>query len=169
MSGELIVTKIHDPKQGNLLCMDFPAYTLKMVPVTCEMEEALGVRPLEAYMGRDLLCVLESESQVLALHPDMNKVKALPGLLLHVTAKANENAAYQCVSRSFAPKLNVKEDPVCGSGHCHIIPYWAEKLGENALTARQASARGGMLCCQMGNDRVTLAGKAAVYLMLLIF
>lgn len=158
LSGELTVTK-----DGELLSMDFPAYTLKKVPVTDAMEEAIGVRPLEAYMGRDLLCVLESEDQILSLHPDLEKVKALDGLLLQVTAKSEKGTPYSCVSRTFAPKLNVVEDPVCGSGHCHIVPYWAGKLGTDKLTARQASARGGMLYCHMGKDRVTLAGKAALY------
>jgi len=158
LSGALTVTK-----EGEMLSMDFPAYALKQVPVTDAMAEALGVRPAEAYLGRDLVCVLENESQILSLNPDMEKVKALDGLLLQVTARAGGQQPYDCVSRSFAPKLNVTEDPVCGSGHCHIIPYWARALHQNELTARQASARGGILYCRMGKDRVTLAGKAALY------
>lgn len=94
--------------------------------------------------------------------PDLEKAKKLNGLLLQVTAKA-QGAEYDCISRSFAPKLNVAEDPVCGSGHCHIIPYWSEKLSTNCLTAYQASPRGGFLYCRMDGDRVVMAGKAALY------
>lgn len=67
------------------------------------------------------------------------------------------------ISRSFAPKCGVDEDPVCGSGHCHIVPYWAEKLGKDEITAYQPSPRGGTLYCRMGGERVKLAGKAALY------
>ena len=102
--------------------MDFPAYKLRPVPVTDEITEAVGAAPVEAYMGRDLLCVFDSENTVKNLHPDMEKLKELDGLLLQATAKGSD---FDCVSRSFAPKLNVPEDPVCGSGHCHIVPYWA--------------------------------------------
>lgn len=158
MSGELIVTK-----KGELFEMDFPAYKLKKVPVTEAMSEALGVTPVEAYLGRDLVCVLESEEAVRALKPDLTKVKALDGLLLNVTARAGDSSAYDCVSRSFAPKLAVAEDPVCGSGHCHIIPYWSGKLGKDKITAYQASARGGTLYCTMAGDRIKMAGSAVLY------
>ena len=75
------------------------------------------------FKGRDLLCVLDDERSVIDLKPDLKKVAELDGLLLQVTAEGTD---YDCVSRSFAPKLNVDEDPVCGSGHCHIIPYWSK-------------------------------------------
>jgi len=155
LSGTLKVEK-----RGDLFEMDFPAYVLSSVPVTREMEEAIGARPLEAYMGRDLLCVMDSEETVKNLAPDMNKLRNLNGLLLQVTAPGRD---FDCVSRSFAPKLNVPEDPVCGSGHCHIIPYFAKRLGKNELMAYQASARGGILYCAFLGDRVKLAGKAALF------
>lgn len=155
MSGDLVVNKKDD-----LYEMDFPAYDLKQVDVTDEMTDAIGVKPLEAYMGRDLLCVLEDENFVRNLNPDIDKIKQIDGLLLHVTAKGFD---VDCVSRSFAPKLNVIEDPVCGSGHCHIAPYWMEKLNKNNLVAYQASKRGGTLYCSMKDKRVTLSGKAALY------
>lgn len=91
---------------------------------------------------------------------DQARVMALDGLLLHVTAKGSD---VDCVSRSFAPKCNVAEDPVCGSGHCHIAPYWAKVLGKNELVAYQASPRGGTLWCSVEGGRVKLAGKAALY------
>ena len=80
---------------------------------------------------------------------------------MHVTAPGFDK--YDCVSRTFAPKMNLPEDPVCGSGHCHIIPYWANKLGKTELTARQASPRGGILYCKLEKDRVIMAGRAALY------
>ncbi|MBU3129971.1 PhzF family phenazine biosynthesis protein [Clostridium tagluense] len=154
-SGLLVVVS-----KGDFLEMDFPSYELKKVEVTEAMVEAIGVRPLEVYLGRDLLCVLESEEEVRNLNPNMEKLKALDGQLLHVTAKGKE---FDCVSRSFAPKLNVPEDPVCGSGHCHIIPFWAGRLGKNDLVAYQASSRGGTLYCEYQGDRVKMSGKAALY------
>lgn len=155
LSGDLIVTR-----KGNLLEMEFPAYDLKPVEVTQEMADAIGVMPKEAYMGRDLLCVLDDEAIVRQVTPDMDKVCQLDGLLLHVTAPGKD---VDCVSRSFAPKLKVIEDPVCGSGHCHIIPYWAKKLGKKELVAYQASARGGTLYARMEGDKVFLAGKAVLF------
>lgn len=155
MSGILRVKKV-----GDLFELDFPAYELKPVPVTDAMEDALGVRPLETYMGRDLLCVLSSEEQVRTLQPDMAKLLQLDGLLQHVTAAGAE---VDCVSRSFAPKLNVPEDPVCGSGHCHIVPYWLDKLGVERVEAYQASRRGGTLYCRREGDRIVMAGKAALF------
>ena len=155
-SGPLTVRR-----RGELLEMDFPAYTLEQVPVTDEMAEAMnGARPIAAYMGRDLLCVFDKEDTVRQMAVDQEKVRALPGLLLHATAAG---ANYACVSRSFAPKCAVPEDPVCGSGHCHIIPYWAEVLGQTELTAYQASPRGGVLYCRVDGDRIRMAGKAALY------
>lgn len=155
LSGRLTVTR-----KGELFEMDFPAYKLKKVSVTDEMAEVIGVRPLEAYEGRDLLCVVEREEDVFAITPDMQKIKALPGLLLHVTARGSK---HDSVSRSFAPKMGVPEDPVCGSGHCHIAPYWLEKLKKDEIVAYQASARGGTLYCRINGDRVFLSGKAALY------
>ncbi|WP_411681801.1 PhzF family phenazine biosynthesis protein [Clostridium thailandense] len=70
---------------------------------------------------------------------------------------------FDCVSRSFAPKLNVPEDPVCGSGHCHIVPFWANKIGKNDIIAYQASRRGGTLYCKVEGNRIKMSGKAALY------
>lgn len=155
LSGDLIVCK-----HGDLLEMEFPAYQLEKVPVTDAMIDAIGAIPSEAYMGRDLLCVFDSEDTVRNLDPDMDKLLKLDGLLLQVTAPGKDTDS---VSRSFAPKLNVAEDPVCGSGHCHIVPYWAKKLGKNDIVAYQASKRGGTLYCKMSGDKVFIAGKAAQF------
>lgn len=156
LSGLLTVRR----KENGFLELDFPAYALRPVPVTDDMERAIGVRPAEAWMGRDLLCVLDQEEDVRNCRVDQERVRALEGLLLHVTAKGS---AYDCVSRTFAPKCGVEEDPVCGSGHCHIVPFWTQRLGKTELTARQASARGGTLLCRLEGDRVFLAGQAALY------
>lgn len=94
------------------------------------------------------------------LKPDLEKINSLNGLLLHVTAKGSE---YDCVSRSFAPKLNIPEDPICGSGHCHIIPYWSKILQKNDIITYQASKRTGILYCKMNNDKVIIAGKATLF------
>lgn len=155
LSGDLTVER-----RGELLEMEFPAYELRRVAVTDAMADALGVRPKEAYLARDLLCVLDDEQTVRALTPDLEKVKTIDGLLVHVTARGTGT---DCVSRSFAPKLSVAEDPVCGSGHCHIIPYWADTLGRDELVAYQASKRGGTLYCRREGDKIFMAGKAALY------
>lgn len=155
LSGTLTVTRKED-----LFEMDFPAYELKPVEVTEEMIEAIGVKPLEAYMGRDLLCVMDSEKTVKRLNPDQAKLMTLEGLLLQVTARGEE---FDCVSRSFAPKCNVSEDPVCGSGHCHIFPFWADRLKKTELIAHQASKRGGILYGKIDGNRVFISVKAALY------
>ncbi|NDO45556.1 PhzF family phenazine biosynthesis protein [Clostridium sp. MD294] len=155
LSGDLSVHK-----KGELYEMDFPAYDLKKVEITNEMIQAIGVTPTEAYLARDLLCIFDSAEIVKNLQPDMEKVKRLEGLLLQVTAKG-ENT--DCISRSFAPKLNVVEDPVCGSGHCHIVPYWSKKLQKEDIVAYQASKRGGTLYCKVVGDRIKMSGKAVLY------
>lgn len=156
LSGDLTVTR-----KGDLYEMDFPAYDLKEVPVTAAMIDAMnGAVPTVAYMGRDLLCVFDDEDTVRNMVVDQEKVRALDGLLLHVTVQGKDT---DCVSRTFAPKCNVPEDPVCGSGHCHIVPYWADRLGKDEIVAYQASRRGGTLYCRRDGQRVTLAGKAALF------
>ena len=155
MSGDLIVTR-----KGELYEMEFPAYDLKKVDVTAAMEDALGAPVKEAYIARDLLCVVDNEQTVRELTPDLEKIKQIDGLLVHVTARGKDE---DCVSRSFAPKLSVAEDPVCGSGHCHIIPYWADLLGKNELVAYQASKRGGTLYCRREGSKIFMAGKATLY------
>lgn len=155
LGGDLTVNK-----KGELLEMEFPAYELKKVPVTEAITNAIGAAPSEAYMGRDLLCIFDDEETIKNITPDMEKLSKLDGLLLHVTASGKDTDS---VSRSFAPKLNVTEDPVCGSGHCHIAPYWAKKLGKENIVAYQASKRGGTLYCRVAGNKVFLSGKAALF------
>lgn len=155
LSGELAVTR-----RGDMYELDFPAYEMKSVPVTGAMEAAIGKPVKVAWMARDLVCELGSASDVISAEVDQALVAQLDGLLLHITAAGTD---YDCVSRSFAPKLSVAEDPVCGSGHCHIAPIWCERLGRDTLRARQASKRGGTLLCTVENGRCKLAGGAVLY------
>ena len=154
-SGKLIVTR-----KGDLLEMDFPAYALSQIDVTDEMTVAIGMRPIEAWKGRDLVCVLENEEQVYAVSPNQEKILNLDGLLFHITAKGKH---YDCVSRTFAPKMGVAEDAVCGSGHCHIVPLWADKQKKCKIIARQASKRGGTLHCLQDRNRIKMAGSVVLY------
>lgn len=155
ISGDLTVSKKHD-----LYEMDFPIYELNPIEITPFMIEAIGTKPLEAYMGRDLLCVFKDESEIISLKPDFEKIRMLDGSMFHATAEGKE---FDCVSRSFAPKFNVTEDHVCGSGHCHIVPYWAGRLKKSKIKAYQASERGGILYCNMSGNRVILGGKAVIF------
>lgn len=154
LSGDLFVKR-----SGELYEIEFPAYELKETEVTDAMEQAFGVRPIEAWLGRDLLCVFADEDTVKNLSPDFELLCALDGLLQHATARGTE---YDCVSRSFAPKISIREDPVCGSGHCHIVPYWSRQLGNN-ITAYQASKRSGVLYCRLDGNRVFISGNAVLY------
>ena len=140
--------------------MDFPRYKPDPVDVTDDMEKALGVRPIAAFKDRDLMMVLDSERDVVELKPDLEAVEKLDGLCVAVTAKGGE---YDCVSRVFAPRLGVPEDPVTGSAHCMIAPYWSEKLGKNKINAFQASERTGVLYAEVLKERVKISGKAVLY------
>lgn len=155
LSGDLFIRR-----NGDYIEMDLPAYELRMIPVTDEMESIAGIRPKEAYLDRDLLLVYEDEDVIRNMSPDMEKVEALPGLCLGVTARGRE---HDCVSRFFAPKLSIAEDPVTGSVHAMIVPYWAKVLGKTRIHAYQASERGGELLCEDRGDRVMVSGKAVLY------
>lgn len=147
-------------RKDGLYEMDFPVFELRPVAVTDQMEAVIGAKPVEAWMGRDLVCIMESEELVRTANPDGKGVLSLDGMMLHLTAKSTE---YDCVTRSFGPKFGIEEDPVCGSGHCHIAPLWSGKLGKKNLEARQASRRGGTLFCTTESDRIRIAGKATLY------
>lgn len=148
-------------RDGDLFKMNFPQAEYRKIEVTDEMEKAIGIRPLEAYLGRDLMMVLPSEDDIRNLNPDQSRLKQLPGLIQSVTARGKE---YDCVSRIFAPKLAVAEDPVTGSTHCMIAPYWAEVLGKKIINANQASKRGGKLICRiLPDDRINICGPCILY------
>ena len=155
LGGLLTVTK-----ENEMLTMDFPAFRLKPIEITDMIVEAIGVRPTEAYVGDDTVLVLENEEQVRNVIPNQMMIRKLKGICLHITAKGKES---DCVTRSFAPKCGVAEDPVCGRGHCHVIPLWAEKLKKTEFNAYQASARGGNLYCRCVGERILLSGKAVLF------
>ena len=149
-------------RDGELLALDFPSRP----PAPCAMSEplvaALGQRPSALLAARDYLAVYESADDILALSPDFAALAALDRFAVIVTAPGTGGTDF--VSRFFAPARGVDEDPVTGSSHCTLIPYWAERLGKNRLAARQLSRRGGALSCALEGDRVTIAGRAVLYL-----
>jgi PhzF family phenazine biosynthesis protein len=155
LSGELIVRR-----KGDLYEMHFPTYELKDIPVSDEMEAAFGVRPIKAVLGLDLVCVFENEDIIRTMKPDFQLLMKLEGRIQNVTAAGRE---VDCVSRSFAPKLGIAEDPVCGSAHCQIADYWGRQLDKKEIDAYQASKRGGFLHCELlGNGRIAISGEASV-------
>ena len=154
-SGDLFIGR-----RGDLIEMDFPAYALNPVQVTDEMEAAMGARPSEAYLDRDLLLVYDDESTVREMRPDIERVALLDGMGVAVTAPG---AAHDCVSRFFAPKIGIDEDPVTGSVHCMVAPYWGARLGKGSVSTYQASARGGEMVCELRGGRVAILGRAALF------
>lgn len=155
LSGDLAVKR-----RGELLEMDFPAGSMEEIPVTDAMEKAFGARPVKALLGMDLVCVFERESQVREMRPDQKLLLELPGRIQNATAPGDKTGA-DCVSRSFCPKLSIPEDPVCGSAHCQIAPFWAGVLGKETIRAFQASGRGGSLeCTLLDGGRIAIRGQA---------
>ena len=147
-------------RRDGLYTMDFPLIPQREVPVTGAMAEAFGVRPVRALLGCDLVCVFENEDQVRQLEPNQQRLVMLEGRGQHATAPGTDA---DCVSRSFFPGLGVEEDPVCGSAHCQIAPYWGAELRKDNILAYQASRRGGFLMCRMpGNGRVLISGHACL-------
>lgn len=157
LSGPLTVRQ-----DAGLLCMDFPARNPLPAQSTPLLEEALGVVPTEVWGSRDLLVVLRNEEQVRRLTPDLRKLLELPDCFAVIVTAAGEQVDF--VSRFFAPKAGIDEDPVTGSAHCSLIPFWAERLAKDELHARQLSARGGELFGKNLGTRVELAGKARLFL-----
>ena len=155
LSGELAVSR-----NDSLYTLDFPARKPSRMEISEELSRALGDPPREAWAARDYMLVYGSEDEVRALSPDMAALARLDTFAVIVTAPGND---VDFVSRFFAPRAGVPEDPVTGSAHCTLIPYWAEVLGKTSLTARQVSRRGGDLWCELAGDRVHIAGKAALF------
>ena len=147
-------------RAGELIRMEFPAYRLEHIEITDMMIEALGTIPLAAYKDRDILFILRDEDEVRDLQPDMELISKLDGACVAVTAKGTE---YDCVSRVFAPKYGMNEDPVTGSTHCMIVPYWCKRLNKSHITAFQASQRTGILYCKCIGDKVIISGNAALF------
>ncbi len=149
-------------RNGELYTLDFPSRPAEI----CELPNGLiqsigGGRPKEILKSRDIMLVYENEAEVIALKPNFAALAEIDVMGVIVTAKG-ENCDF--VSRFFIPSAGINEDPVTGSAHCNLIPYWAEKLDKNKLHAFQISERKGELWCELKGDRVLIAGKAITYL-----
>jgi len=156
-AGELVVTR-----DGELLRTDFPSRPPVAVNGQRALMEALGgPEPVEVLAARDYLVRYRCATDMRALAPNMELLKQLDRFAVIVTAPGSD---CDFESRFFAPAKGVPEDPVTGSAHCTLIPYWAKELGKTVLHARQASARGGELFCELLGDRVTIAGHAVLFL-----
>ena len=156
-SGQLVVTKRND-----LYEMDFPARPVTIKTPSAELIKTLGVTP-DAFFGseQDLLILLDSEKTVRKFQPDFTALNRVECRGIILTARGDE---CDFVSRFFAPRFGILEDPVTGSAHCVLIPYWAGVLRKKDLHAFQVSERGGELFCKHAGDRVKISGKAALYM-----
>ncbi len=152
-------------QRNGMLQLDFPAREGREIPLTDEVSTALLARPDRLLLARDHMAVFTTEAEVAALEPDMARLARLNEVGVIVTAPADD-PDIDFVSRFFAPFHGIPEDPVTGSAHCTLIPYWAERLGKTCLSARQISVRAGDLTCGYLADkaRVTIAGHAVTYL-----
>lgn len=147
-------------KNGTFIELDFPATPASPAVPPPGLLEALGVHPIHVGKTKfDYLVVLDSPQAVLAVRPDYDKLGNVPCRGVILTAKSHDGE-FDFVSRFFAPAVGVNEDPVCGSAHCCLTPYWAGQLGKTELLAHQVSARGGVLRLQLQGDRVILGGQA---------
>ncbi|MBS1827475.1 MAG: PhzF family phenazine biosynthesis protein [Acidobacteria bacterium] len=155
-SGTLTVSR-----NGDVLALDFPARPPQACEVHPALLVALGGSPREVLASRDYLVVYGSEEEVQALSPNMNAVARLDRFAVIATAPGKQ---HDFVSRFFAPAQGIPEDPVTGSAHCTLTPYWSAKLGKTTLRAKQISPRGGELLCEDRGERVSIAGKAVLYL-----
>jgi PhzF family phenazine biosynthesis protein len=155
-SGTLVVTR-----EGDLFSMDFPSRPPGECEVHSQLIEALGGSPEAILAARDYLVVYASEDEVRKLEPNMQLLSQVDKFAVIVTAPGKD---VDFVSRFFAPAKGVPEDPVTGSAHCTLIPYWSKRLGKKKLHAYQVSRRGGELWCQDRGERVTMSGKAARFL-----
>ncbi len=156
-AGTLVVS--HD---GDRYTLDFPSRPANPAELPEGLFQALGdQRPIDVLRGRDYMLVYGSEDDIITMKPDFMALAKVDTVGVIVTAPGDQA---DFVSRFFAPSAGIAEDPVTGSAHCNLIPYWAEKLGKTDLHAYQVSARRGELWCQLKDDRVLMSGKAVTYL-----
>jgi len=155
-SGELTVTR-----KGDVLEMNFPSRPAVPCAVPETLARGLGKKPVEVLKSRDYLVVFATEADVHSLQPDFGALRKLDTLGIIVTAPGGD---CDFVSRFFAPAAGINEDPVTGSAHCTLIPYWSQRLKQAKLFARQLSKRGGELFCEQAGERVLIGGKAVLYL-----
>jgi PhzF family phenazine biosynthesis protein len=155
-SGELVVRR-----DGERFVMDFPSRPPGPVEADPNLRQAMGGEPIEIMAARDYVLTYKSEAEVRALAPNMEALARIDRFAFIATARGED---CDFVSRFFAPAKGVPEDPVTGSAHCTLTPYWAAKLGKTTLKARQISKRGGELFCRLAGDRVEMAGSATLFL-----
>lgn len=156
-SGTLTVTK-----NGDFLTLDFPKDNLQKVENLAIFEKCFAYQPIEAYQGKtDYLLIFENEHQIQNIEPNIPEIAKIDARGI-IVSSISEN--FDFVSRFFGPNCGVNEDPVTGSAHTTLTPFWAEKLGKTKLTAKQISKRGGVLECELKNDRILISGKCKTYL-----
>lgn len=156
LSGDLVVTC-----KDALFTLDFPARSLGQESDTEEVEKALGQSVVAlTRAGTTLIAELQDEHAVQYFQPNLTRIAALDCSGLVITARGSQS---DFVSRFFAPSIGIDEDPVTGSAHCGLVPYWSERLGKKHLHARQLSKRGGELFCNLREDRVLMSGYAVLY------
>jgi PhzF family phenazine biosynthesis protein len=149
-------------KEGEWLILNFPASFVNEIKMPTKVREAFSITPQKCFRGKDdLMLIYQKEEDILNLKPNFQKIAESDARGIIVTSKSVE---FDFVSRFFAPAVGVNEDPVTGSAHTMLIPYWAEQLGKTELTAKQISARGGILHCKHLGERVEIGGKAVTYL-----
>jgi PhzF family phenazine biosynthesis protein len=147
-------------REGTLLTLDFPARPGQIVPCPEIFHEALALTPRVVLLSRDYLVVVDTEEEVLQCNPKFTLLQDLPSFGIIISAPGK---SCDFVSRVFFPTDAILEDPVTGSAHCTLIPYWSKRLGKTKLHAKQVSARSGELFCLDCGDRVKIAGHAALY------
>jgi PhzF family phenazine biosynthesis protein len=149
-------------KNGDMLVLDFPADTIQPAEASKEILQGLNCKPVQVFKGRsDLMLVLTTEMEIAELNPDFTLLSRAAGRGIIVTAPGD---SVDFVSRFFAPAVGINEDPVTGSAHTTLTPYWAKRLNKTELTAMQLSKRTGILYCRLNGDRVEIAGQAVTYL-----
>ena len=163
-SGELRVSR---SERG--ITLDFPAAELAPTAVAEAVSQALGATAVTAVLGSKAFAVVyvfDSQADVAALNPDFPALLAASKLAIIATAPGDD---CDFVSRFFGPQVGIDEDPVTGSAHCSLVPYWADRLGTNSLVAKQISARGGELACEIRDGRVFMTGTAVTYMIGTVF
>ena len=156
-NGSLEVTR-----KNNYLYLNFPVDQYAPISIDDDLINMIGETPIEAFKGRDdIMCIFEDESTIYNIEPNKSLLKLFPVRGLIVSA---ESLDYDFVSRCFFPITGVDEDPVTGSAHTTLTPYWAKQLGKDSLLAKQVSSRGGELKCVLEGDRVIIGGEAVTYL-----
>ena len=148
-------------KDNDLLIMDFPTQAPTACELPIEIKQAFDIDPVECLKAEDYILVFNNENEILKATPKLEKLKNIDRRGVIITAPSKD---YDFVSRFFGPKCGIDEDPVTGSAHTQLTPYWAKKLNKNKLSARQVSKRGGELFCELFDERVSIAGHAVKYL-----